>query len=461
MADKNKKIIKYKSPIKLNLGVVIFGLIFIYLFINIVIYFTTERTTYYEVVLGSNSELVNSSYKGIALRDEEIAYAETTGYIDYFVRESSRISKNTTLYSIDATGNLSKILSDYEVSAQDLTDNDLDTLKEMLNDFSNNYDDMNFSNVYSFKSSVKGTVIDLINMNSLEELANGDERDFTINKSVLTGIVVYNVDNYENVTKSDLDSLLFDESTYVMATFSSGDYIEEGAPIYKTINDEEWSIAIQLTKEQADRYANTTGVRIKFSKDNLETTANLEIVKDEKGNNYGIITLSKYVVRYANERFINIEILDDITYGLKVPKSALVKKQLYVIPKKFGEEGGVSKEIAFNRRVEKDGEIKNEFYYPQITYSDENNYYVSTSLFNEGDVLIGMDTNESYVIGNTQEFVGVYNINNGYSVFVRIEILVEMDEYYIVESGDTYGLELYDRIVLDSSTVDENQIIFQ
>ena len=50
MKKKNKRVVRYKSHINLNAGIVIFGLISIYLLINIVIYFTTERTAFYEVI---------------------------------------------------------------------------------------------------------------------------------------------------------------------------------------------------------------------------------------------------------------------------------------------------------------------------------------------------------------------------------------------------------------------------
>ena len=62
--------------LNINVGIVIFGLILIYLFINIVIYFTTERTKYYEVNAGSNAEKLDNSYHGIALRKEIIKYAK-------------------------------------------------------------------------------------------------------------------------------------------------------------------------------------------------------------------------------------------------------------------------------------------------------------------------------------------------------------------------------------------------
>ena len=196
-------------------------------------------------------------------------------------------------------------------------------------------------------------------------------------------------------------------------------------------------------------------------KDGLTTTANLKIVTGEDGNKYGIITLSKYLIRYATDRFMDIQIIDDVTSGLKIPKSALVSKELYVIPKEYGAEGGDAQKIGFNLQIKSEGKITNEFYYPSVAYSDNNNYYVSTTLFEQGDILTAMDSNETYVIRKTQKFMGVYNINNGYTIFIRVNILDTTDEYYIVESGDTYGLKVYDRIVLDGKQVSENQIIFQ
>ena len=117
--------------------------------------------------------------------------------------------------------------------------------------------------------------------------------------------------------------------------------------------------------------------------------------------------------------------------------------------------------IGFNLRKEDGDQVKNEIYYPTISYSDENNYYVSTKLFQKGDVLYSMDMKRQYTIGKTQEFVGVYSINNGYTLFVRVNILETLDEYYIVEDEKIYGLTQYDRIVLDGSQVSENQIVAQ
>lgn len=461
MKRKNKHVVRYKSHINLNAGIVIFGLISIYLLINVVIYFTTERTAFYEVISGSNAQDANKSYEGIALRDEIVQMSDDSGYVDYYVREGSRVSLNTTLYSVDSTGQLDTLLNEAGKDNPKLSDDNIETLAGLISDYCNNYNEMNFSDIYNFKTSLKGTVVDLINMNYLEKAAKKKGQSFSINNSASTGIVLYRIDNYENLKEKNLNASLFDKSKYIDVKFSSGDKVKKGEPIYKTVNSEEWSIAVQFTKEEAKKYKDENGVKIKFLKDGLSTTANIKVIKGEDKNNYGIITLSKYMIRYATDRFVNIQILDDISSGLKIPKTSLVSKQLYVIPKKYGGEGADSEQIGFNRQVRIEGKNTYEIYYPTIAYSDEDNYYVSTALFNQGDILTAVDSEEQYVVGKTQKFVGVFNINNGYTVFIRVNILESTDEYYIVEQGDLYGLALYDRIVLDGTSVSENQIIFQ
>ena len=459
-SNSRKKRFRYKNFFNLNAGIVIFGLILIYLFINIVIYFTTERTKYYEVTAGTNAENLNNSYEGIALRDEIIKYADESGYVDYFIREGSRISKNTTLYSIDSSGQLNQLLLESGKESSKLTEDNLDTINTLLKDFNNNFDPMNFRDLYDFKSTVKGTVVDLMNMNSLQKLAKDKGENFVINKSEVSGIVLYRVDDFETLKPRKIKMSDFDKSGYTSAHFSSGDKIEKGSPIYKAINDDEWSIVLKFNKSDVKKYKKTSNITIKFLKDNLTTTANLKIVKGADENQYGVVTLAKYVVRYATDRFLDIEIVETPKNGLKIPKSSVVTNELYVIPKEYSKKGKDDVSIGFNIQNSDRNENDSEIYYPPIAYSDENNYYVSKSYFNEGDVITKSDSHANYVIEKTQKFMGVYNINNGYTVFEIIQILDTIDEYYIIEK-ESSGLKIYDRIVLDASKVSENQIIFQ
>lgn len=460
MSKNRRKDIKNKNFFGINVGIVIFGLILIYLFINIVIYFTTERTKYYEVTEGSNAEKLDNSFEGIALREEIIKYAEESGYVDYYIREGSRISKNSTLYSIDSSGELTNFLLNSSKENAKLSEENLNTIHNTLKDFNNNFDNMNFHDLYDFKSTLKGTVVDLINMNSLEKMVHEKNLQFTINKAKVSGIVLYRVDDFETLKPKQIKLSNFDKTNYTSAHFSSGNKVEKGAPLYKAINNDEWNIVIKLNKKDLKKYKKVTNITIKFLKDNLTTTANLDIIKGADGNKYGVITLAKYVVRYATDRFLNIEIVEQPKVGLKIPKSAVVSNELYVIPKEYSKKGEDDVSIGFNVQSSERRSSDSEIYYPPIAYQDEHNYYVSKSYFKEGDVITKSDSHSNYVVERTRKFMGVYNINNGYTVFKIIQILDTIDEYYIV-AKENNGLKIYDRIVLEAAKVSENQIIFQ
>ena len=100
-----------------------------------------------------------------------------------------------------------------------------------------------------------------------------------------------------------------------------------------------------------------------------------------------------------------------------------------------------------------------------IYYADDEYYYVDAGENSElkaGDFLTKDDSGERYQIGMTQSVQGVYNINRGYTVFRRIEILSSNDEYYTIKKGTDYGLSVYDHIVLDANAVTGNgMIIYQ
>ena len=81
----NKKIVsmkKYRKKEHLNIGVILFGVVFLYLVVMIVMYFSKDKTAVYEVREGSI--LKDTSYTGLILRDETVVYADKDGYVNYF-----------------------------------------------------------------------------------------------------------------------------------------------------------------------------------------------------------------------------------------------------------------------------------------------------------------------------------------------------------------------------------------
>ena len=54
----NKKIVRYKRHININIGTILFGLIFIYIIINLILYITSSHVTIYEVTAACQETII-------------------------------------------------------------------------------------------------------------------------------------------------------------------------------------------------------------------------------------------------------------------------------------------------------------------------------------------------------------------------------------------------------------------
>ena len=146
MARNNSgKIRQYRKPLNINLGMIIFGCIFIYILICVFLYFTSSHIVSYEVKAGSLSE--NNVYKGIAIRQEEIVNSTGSGYINYYAREGGRVAVGDLVYTVDETGKLSEMLGNGDPDENTLSDTDLNELKTEILAFTSTFSPHNFSEV--------------------------------------------------------------------------------------------------------------------------------------------------------------------------------------------------------------------------------------------------------------------------------------------------------------------------
>ena len=66
---KNKKVVRYRRPLNINVGMIIFALIFLYMAFYLYTYLRRDKVEFYEVVEGS---IVNDTrHTGIIFRTEE------------------------------------------------------------------------------------------------------------------------------------------------------------------------------------------------------------------------------------------------------------------------------------------------------------------------------------------------------------------------------------------------------
>lgn len=463
MTDNRNKITKYRRPLNLNIGMLIFAAIFVYVVVCVVAYFKTEHIVGYSVKEGSLSS--TSIYKGIALRDEEIVTASDAGYVNYFAREGERAAAGNLIYTVDETGRLADYIHASDSGENTLSDSDLSELKTEITNFTNRFDRTEFSSVYNFKYSVEGTVLKLSNYNILENASALNEASgntfINYRHAAKSGIVTYSIDGYEELKLEDMTEEYFDQKNYEKKHLVNNELIASGDPVYKLSTSEDWSIVIPVEEEMADKLLEKEYVEVKFLKNQYKSWGEVNSYTNEAGDTFVSLTFTNSMITFCMDRFIDIELLLDDEKGLKVPISAIVQKEFFIVPKEYLTKGGNSgKDGVLLETYDDEGNAITEFVATTIYDATDTEYYLDDSVLRPGNYIVKPESTEKYAISKTGSLTGVYNINKGYADFKQVSILSKNEEYAIVKSNTVYGLNVYDYIVLDASTVKDNEFIY-
>ena len=463
LLSENKKVVKYRKPFNINIGVIIFIIIFIYLVFNVFSYMTTTHISVYEVQQGTMAE--NNVYKGLILREEQVYYSNYTGAVNFYVKEASRVSANNLVYSIDENGDISQKIQEASQDVSVLESGDLSEIEESIYDFQSSYDAQSYYNVYAFKENIDSALNEALNLKALNSLSDYTtsaqaSNTFHLISSDRPGIVVYYSDGYEGVTTETFTADMFNESSYTRTSSQNSLSVDSGSPVYKLITSEYWNIVLPIPQNVADELADDDTLQLRFVKDDKKAYATYTI-QQRDGQNYLILTLRNSMIRYAKDRYIEVELLLTEETGLKIPNSAITEKEFYTVPIEYFMKGGDSSEDGLLvQREDKDGKTITEFVAPTIYYETDEYYYIDSEDVSADDIILKPDSTSTYKVGsNTAVLKGVYNINKGYAVFKQIDILYQNEEYAIVETGTTYGIALYDHIALDGSKIQENELI--
>ncbi len=456
---------KQTPHFKLNIGTIIFGIIFIYMLIHIIMALSVEQLAIYEV---QNSYIdTNINTTALIVRDEKLITSDSSGYVSYYVRDGEKIGKEKTIYTIDETGSVYDRLKDVDSDELQMSNEALTEVRTRISSYENYFNYSEFSDVYNFKYDIENAVLELTNEALIEQLTALDDSqtNVTTYKKVSTkdsGIITYYKDGYEDFNIQKFKASDINKNTYKKTTLKTGEIINAGDPVYKLITSENWYLIAPITKNEATRLSEKEYVEINISNSSKNLTCPFESRKVD--NNYFIIlSLSQQMVNYINERYIDITIFMEQNNGLKIPNTSITKKKIYKIPASFLSNGSDSPErIFFNiKKLDDKGEPTIKQIKPDIYKTEEEFCYVDPNDFSDDDVIVNTETNETIQISalDTTDIEGVYCVNQGVTAFRYIDILFQDDEYTIVKSDTPYSISWYDRIILNQSTVTENQII--
>lgn len=463
MVSREKKSIsikKFKKKRELNLGIFLFAIVFIYLVVTVILYFTRGSISVYEVREGSIVR--DNSYTGLIIRQETTVNAEESGYVSYFQNGNSKIKAGTNIYAISQEPLDTESVSDEEKNSGRISEEVQSAIALQLQNFNENYDSNDFTSVYSLKNEISSALQNAYSETRMEHLGAviaASSLDVNTYRSTQDGIIAFTVDGYESLTKDTFLAENFDNMAYESTTLADQMKISKGDPVYRLITSEDWSVILPLEKETAEQLIadEVSSVRVRIDKDSETMQADFSVIERD-GQYYGCLDFDNSMIRYAEDRFLNVELILEDESGLKIPRSSVVEEKFYVIPEDYITTGGNSSSEGVMVRQDNDSV---EFTSVDIYDSSDGEVCISRDNISEGALLVKPESNETYTVGKTKSLKGVYNINRGYAVFKKVSILCENDEYYIVQEGEAYGLSNYDHIVQNGSSVDPEEVVFQ
>ncbi|MDO4556365.1 MAG: HlyD family efflux transporter periplasmic adaptor subunit [Lachnospiraceae bacterium] len=460
---------KKKPAFRFNIGIIAFILIFVYIVGHMIIYFNQDELAIYEVIQSRIHDSVQT--KGLILREETIVKSEKSGYLNYYVSEQEQVKKNGLIYTCDETGEVHDYISNLLKQEQNLTADDYADIKEALIEFTDNYSDSQFQDVYDLKYDLENQTMqlgDTVMAEHMDEIeANMGSDSFIKYYSGESGLVTYLEDGFEGKTLDDLSAEDFDITKYSKKELKSTGKIKKNQSVYRITKGPEWQIVVPLTKKEYKKLKEKSSVTVVLTEDDLTVSCPITYKKID-GEYYGVLSMTNYLGRYSKDRFIDVEIEIEEENGLKIPNTAISEEEFYKVPKMFFMDDSVSQNTVIVKETDSKGQVS--FVRTTVTIaksedgeegtSDQGYFYISVNDIPENTLLGIEDSGTTFLLNHPVKLQGVYNVNRGYADFRCIDIIMENNDYSIVRMNVTNSISLYDRIVLNGNTISDNEIIY-
>ena len=449
-----------------NIGTVVFLLILIFLAGNLIRYAGKKKLAVYEV---SNSEITDTiKGTGVILRKEKVYTTKEDGYIHNYLPDGARVKSNGIVYTLDKTGKIQEEVNRIIEKNENASYLDTDTILDELRTFTDSYDDSIFYTVEETNNELEHDLLSytgiLLSQNK-KELEKKYGKDCYIEvRSSKSGLVSYSSDGLENLTADTLTDKVFSGKTH-MKDLRTQEKTKAGSKVYRLTTSQKWQIILPLSSDEYHRMHSMkengeSSVRITIGKDGFQTKVPFSCFK--KGENaYLKLSFDNYVQRYLSERYLSAEILLLQGKGLKIPASALVEKETFRVPEDYLTRGSNTDTRNHVNLIyqDKEGNEKVKQITVKVFDIQDGMASIYSSELKRGDHIEKLDEALTYSLDKTAVCYGVYSVNSGYAIFSYVDI-AERNEDYCIVNEDSSEIRLYDRIVLNSNTISENEIIY-
>ncbi|MFI3237508.1 MAG: HlyD family efflux transporter periplasmic adaptor subunit [Lachnospiraceae bacterium] len=456
-----KKIERFPNRPRFNLVILLLLVIYVYIIVCFLAFYTSEHVNSYEVKAGSLMQ--NNRFEVVIMRDEEVVTSSGTGYVNYFINEGERGAYGNLIYTLDESGSVLEYTDRIITEGNILELDEIEALEYDLDNFIQNFDRQDFSTVTSTKTTLSNEVANLVNVHLLEDIESSAslKNNLSYNYVQSTGIVSYWIDGYENLQASDVTSVLLGQEYYAKEDSMNNDLVGTDDFVYKYCNNENWSVAFVSDDEDLNTYlVEESVVRVTFLKNGFELWGSVSTSINSMQETVIELSFTTGSIHFSSERFTDIEIELEDESGLKIPVSAIAEKEFFLIPEEYVlyDDYDASYYVNLESYLE-NGEktVLKEAVEPY--YYLDGLYYIEDEMVTVGTKLSMLDDTTQFVVSDKGSLIGVYNINKGYADFKQITILDQSDDYAIVQSNTTYGLAVYDYIALNADLVDDDTFI--
>lgn len=304
--------------------------------------------------------------QGVLIKEENVYSAEGNGRVERIAKEGERVAAYIEVARInllnDTSGLKQELLevdqkidtlskSDKKVASisndkaqlEDLQNSMVDSIQKSINDG-------DFLDVQRAKEEIliyNGKINNVSHENtllsqsieSLKETKKGliekiDKNNIRCYSSE-SGLISYEIDGYENIfiprdfENYTYDNLNIDENTKNQIQ----DEISAGSPIFKTINNFEWYLAIKIINtKDIDKYEIGHAITVELT--DKEIVGNIVAINTTSNKAVIVVRFRDYLHEIYNLRFVDAKIIEERIESYKIPVSSIFeyegKKGVYI-----------------------------------------------------------------------------------------------------------------------------------
>lgn len=228
MADNHMTNIQtYRKRPHFNIGILIFGVILIYLIVTIFTYLTSKHVSVYEVREGSI--LRDTAYTGLVIRKESVVASEAAGYVNYFSPEGSKVGARTDVYTL-SSGKLNFRETGAEGQAE-LSADEQAALLLKVQSFSENFDDAQFRDVYTLRDNINNVLESKSSQSrqaQLSEMLTNNQNGLHVYKAASDGIIMYALDGFETLEVDSVTEGMLSKENYKTEAMNNNTSVKVG-----------------------------------------------------------------------------------------------------------------------------------------------------------------------------------------------------------------------------------------